>query len=100
MKLVLSSESLARLCALHPWRTVSIWLLVMVVALAISSQLFDSAITTEDRFIGEPESAVAERLAETRLTGPKKMTESLIVSSDSFTVEEIVFRKFVSSLTV
>ncbi len=95
----LSSESLARSSALHPWRTVSIWVLIVVAALAITSQLFESAITTEDSFIGEPESAVAERLIETRLLGSEKITEFLIVASESLTVDDPAFREFVGSLT-
>ena len=95
----LSSESLVRSSALHPWRTVLIWVVVVIAALAITSQLFESAITTEDSFLGEPESATAKRLAEDRLRGAEKFTEFLIVASESLTVDEPAFREFVGSLT-
>ena len=71
----------------------------MVLAVAVTSQLFESAITTEDTFIGEPESAVAARLAETRLRGSEKITEFLIVASETLTVDDPGFREFVGSLT-
>ena len=85
--------------ARRPWRVVSIWVIAVAAALAISSQLLDSALTTEDGFIVEPESAVAARLAETRLLGSEKVTELLIVTSESLTVDDPAFREFVGSLT-
>ncbi|MCY4108412.1 MAG: MMPL family transporter [Chloroflexi bacterium] len=71
---------------------------VVAAALAISSQLLDSALTTEDGFIVEPESAVAARLTETRLA-PAKITELVIVGSETLTVDEPAFREFVGSMT-
>ena len=81
-----STQSLARSSALHPWRIVSTWGVIVILALAVTSQLFESAITTEDTFIGEPESAVAARLSEARLPGSEKITEFLIVASETLTV--------------
>ena len=94
-----STQSLARSSALHPWRIVSIWGVIVILALAVTSQLFESAITTEDTFIGEPESAVAARLSEARLPGSEKITEFLIVASETLTVDDPGFREFVGSLT-
>ncbi len=85
--------------ARRPWRVVSIWVIAVAAALAISSQLLDSALTTEDGFIVEPESAIAARLAETRLLGSEKVTELLIVTSESLTVDDPAFREFAGSLT-
>lgn len=78
---------------------VLIWTVIVAAALAISSQLLGSVLTTEDGFIVEPESAVAARLAETRLTGSDKTTELVIVASESLTVDDPAFREFVDSLT-
>ena len=76
-----------------------IWAVVVAAALAISSQLLDSALTTEDGFIVEPESAVAARLTETRLAGSDKIVELVLVTSESLTVDDSAFREFVDSLT-
>ena len=85
--------------ARRPWRVVLIWAAVVAAALAISSQLLESALTTEDGFIVEPESAVAARLTETRLAGSDKIVELVLVTSESLTVDDPAFREFVDSLT-
>ena len=78
---------------------VLIWAVVVAAALAISSQLLDRALTTEDGFIVEPESAVAARLTETRLAGSDKIIELVLVTSESLTVDDPAFRESVESLT-
>ena len=93
------SESLARVSARRPWRVVLIWAVAVAVSLAISSQFLDSALTTEDGFIVELESAVAARLTETRLAGSDKISELVLVASESLTVDDPAFREFVGSLT-
>ena len=76
-----------------------IWAVVVAAALAISSQLLDSALTTDDGFIVEPESAVAARLTETRLADSDKIVELVLVTSESLRVDDPAFREFVESLT-
>ena len=81
MSLHLSSESLARMSARHPWRVIAAWAAVLAIAFLIISTLLEDALTTEFGFSNEPESERADKLLEERLRGPKKVSEE--VSSKS-----------------
>jgi len=98
--LKLSTESLAVASSRHPWRTLAFWGLAVVVSMWVSANLFASAVSTEDRFLNEPESQVAADLLEERLRGPLRITEMLIVRSDELTVDDPAFQEQVSGLTL
>ena len=72
----------------------------MVVSLWVSANLFASAVSTEDRFLNEPESQIAADLLQERLRGPLRVTEMLIVRSDELTVDDPAFEEQVSGLTL
>ena len=46
MRLDLSSEGLARSSSRHPWRTISIWVALIVVAIVLTGTLLAGVITT------------------------------------------------------
>ena len=70
----LSTENLARASAAHPWRVVIIWVLVFVVAGGLAGALFMESVTTEVKFLNEPESERAQTFLEERLKGPRSVT--------------------------
>ena len=70
---------LARVSARRPLVTIAIWLLVAIGAAGISSNLLDSATTTELRLGSGARSQQAAELLEDRLRGPEPMTEIVIV---------------------
>jgi hypothetical protein len=51
---MLSTEHLARISALHPWRVLGLWGLVFVGAIAILGTAFAGALTTEFRPTNNP----------------------------------------------
>ena len=80
------TERLARSSATHPWRTMGIWLAIIVVAVLSVSSLLGSGLTSEMKQHGrQPDSTIAQRLIEDRITGPQKMTEFVIVRSAAHT---------------
>ena len=88
----LSTEGLARASSRRPWRTVAIWIALIVVAIGINGTLLEDALTTEFGFTNSPDSLRADRLLEDRLRGPEKVTEMVIVQSPTLTVDDEVFR--------
>jgi RND superfamily putative drug exporter len=98
--LKLSTESLAVASSRHPWSILAFWGLAVVVSLWVSANLFASAVSTEDRFLNEPESQIAADLLQERLRGPLRVTEMLIVRSDELTVDDPAFEEQVSGLTL
>ena len=50
----LSTESLARSAARHPWRTLIVWIAALLTAVALSSVFLGRALTTDSDFTNEP----------------------------------------------
>ncbi len=58
----LSTESLARACALHPWRTVGLWVAVVVLSMGVVAVLLGDTLTTEGEVTSPTDSKRAEEL--------------------------------------
>ena len=92
------TEFLARVSSRKPLLTIALWLLVALIGGALSGSLLESATTTEFRMGGGAESVRAARLLEDRLRGPEPITETVIVQSESLTVDDPAFRERVETL--
>ena len=92
------TEFLARVSSRKPLLTIALWLLVALIGGALSGSLLESATTTEFRMGGGAESVRAARLLEDRLRGPEPITETVIVQSESLTVDAPAFRERVETL--
>jgi RND superfamily putative drug exporter len=91
----INPESLARASTRHPWRVVSIWVLV-VIALGAASQAFlKGALTNDIAFTNSPESVRAQDLIEQHVTGKQTDTEFLIVRNPSLPVTDPAFEQYV-----
>ena len=93
----LSTGSLARSAARHPWRTIVVWIAALLTAGVLSSQFLGDALTTETDFTNEPESKRAAALLEERLRGPHKDMEFVVVTAGS-TVSRPEYRTYVGTL--
>ncbi len=58
----LSTESLARASALHPWRTVGLWIAAVVLSLGVVVALLGDTLTTEGEVTSDTDSKRAEEL--------------------------------------
>jgi RND superfamily putative drug exporter len=95
----LNPESLARSSSRHPWRTISIWVILLIGSMGlVSAGLFNDALTNAFDFTNEPESIQAQRLIEERLRGEEPDTELVLVVSTSSTVEDPAFQEYVAAL--
>lgn len=93
------TERLARSSATHPWRTVGIWVTIIVVAVISMSLLPSNGLTSETKQHGkQPDSAIAQQLIEERVTGEKKMTDFVIVRCVSLTVDDPAYKGYVTGL--
>ena len=92
------TEFLARISSRKPLLTIALWLLVALIGGALSGSLLESGTTTEFRMGGGAESVRAARLLEDRLRGPEPITETVIVQSESLTVDAPAFRERVETL--
>ena len=94
----LSTESLARASSRRPWVTVALWIVLLVVATVLTGTVLQDSLTTEFAFTNDPDSQKALNLLEDRLRGPKKITETVIVQSETMTVDDQGFRDKVEEL--
>ena len=95
---MISPQTLTRASSRHPWMTVGAWVVALATAVALSSVLLGSALTTDTNFTNNPESKEADKLIEERLRGPEQNTEMVIVGSRSQTVDDPAFRTYVERL--
>ena len=93
----LGTETLARASARRPWRTVLVWVVLLVTAAIVSSQLLAGALTTSITFTDEPESLIAADLV-TELRGETPDTEFVVVTSESADVGDPEYVAYVTEL--
>ncbi|MEE9325039.1 MAG: MMPL family transporter [Dehalococcoidia bacterium] len=98
MSLNLSTEALARRSSRHPWITIGIWVLILIIAVALIFNFLGDALTTEQNFTNNPEAIRAFDLLEDRLRGPLRANEIVIVRSETLTVDSPAFQGFVVNL--
>ena len=94
-----STQALARVSARNAKKVIFGWAVMFVIGLVLVFGLLGDAITTQAKFLNNPDSKVAEELIEDRLRGEDTHArEIVIVRSDSLTVDDPGFRGFVEGL--
>jgi RND superfamily putative drug exporter len=89
-----STSGLARLSARRPWWVLGAWIVAIGLAIVAASGL-GNALTTSTNFSNEPESQRGADLLEQRLRGPRLASETVVVRSDTLTVDDPAFRQVV-----
>ena len=95
---MISTQSLARACARHPWRTLGAWLVALVLSFASIALLLGDGITTDSEVTADTESrrgyaAIAEHFPQ-----PPAVDDVVVVGSDELTVDDPEYRVFVTKL--
>ena len=60
----ISPETLARASSRHPWRTVAVWAVILVLGFGASGVLLSDALTTDFDFTNNPEAIQAQKILE------------------------------------
>jgi RND superfamily putative drug exporter len=95
----LNPETIARASSRHPWRTIGVWLVLIVAMGAVSSALLADVLTQDIQFTNRPESVQAQDILDTKFGQSRtEDTEFLIVHSDTYTVLDPQFVGFVRQL--
>jgi putative drug exporter of the RND superfamily len=94
----INPQSIARASAIHPWRTLGVWVVVLVAGIAGAATLLGPALTTDFDFTNSPEAKRAEQILEEKLTGPDRVTETFIVVSEDATVGDPAFAAHVNGV--
>ena len=92
-------QSIARACALHPWRTLAAWAVVLVGAGMLTVLYMGSALSNEVTFTNNPESKRADTLIAAGFPSSDKPQEFVILSSPTLTVDDPAFRRQAAAVT-
>ena len=88
---------LAALATRNPWKTVSVWALIFIVAGVISGA-FPADMTTDANFTNSPDSKQVDELLTERMDGQPSPDEMIVVKSSGLTVDSPEFEAFVVDL--
>jgi uncharacterized membrane protein YdfJ with MMPL/SSD domain len=86
--------------ARHPWRTVAVWVGLVVVGVVAIGALLGGALTTEGKPTNNPQSERAKDTLATAFspTGSAAVSDIVVVSSSRYTVDAPRFRALVGTL--
>jgi RND superfamily putative drug exporter len=92
------TQGLARSAALHPWRIVAAWGLILVASVAVIATLFGSAFSSDGSLTTNPDSARAEKVIAQNFAQGDRIDEAVIVHSDRLTADMPQFMAFVADV--
>jgi RND superfamily putative drug exporter len=103
MKYWPSTGKIANFCARHAWWVVGVWILFLVLA-AVATPGLKTALTGEEmKFLNNPDSVQGQALLAEKMAGipgaSSAATESVIVHSETATVDDPAFRQVVQNTT-
>jgi hypothetical protein len=78
----LNPETIAGATSRHPWRTLGVWLVVIVMMGWLSAALLGDVLSDDVAFTNNPESARALEAVEANFGGAQTFTEFVVVSSE------------------
>ncbi len=92
------TETLARAAALHPWRTLSAWGLILLVSMVAIGGLIGSAFTSDTSLTTNPDSARAHQLLDENFPQGDQVDEGVVIYSATLTSDDSEFRAFVAEV--
>jgi RND superfamily putative drug exporter len=87
----LNPESLAKASSHHPWRTVIIWVALLVAGIASAATLLGPALTTDFDFTNSPEAKRAQQLLEDRQLSHDAITETFVIAGEPGAADDPAF---------
>ncbi|HET7737617.1 MAG TPA: MMPL family transporter, partial [Tepidiformaceae bacterium] len=102
-----STENIARASTHHPWLTIGIWVLVIVGAIGAAGAFLGDALTTDQELLADVEAkrgddALGRGFGRERMESglnPDGENETIVIQSDSLTVDDPAFRAVVEEVT-
>src|SRR3954454_17879524 len=92
------TQRLARFAAVHPWRVVVAWGLVLAASVVAIGALIGSAFSSDGNLTTDPESMKAERVIADQLPQGDRIDDVVVIRSGTLTSAEPRFRAFVGEV--
>ncbi len=93
-----STSGIARATARHPWLTIGAWVIILVLG-AWQASFINDRTTSDFTMGGNPDSVAGIDLIEDRMGGEQALTETLVIFSDTLTVDDPAFEAVVRNAT-
>jgi RND superfamily putative drug exporter len=93
----INPESLARASSRHPWRTVGIWAVILVLGFGASGVLLSSALTTDFDFSNNPEAKQAKAILDQEQLRQDLMPETFVMTGPDGAVDDPAFQEQVNA---
>jgi RND superfamily putative drug exporter len=90
-------ETLARASSRHPWRTVGIWAVVLVLGFGASSVLLSSALTTDFDFSNNPQAKQAKTILDQEHLRQDVIPETFVMTGGPGAVNDPAFQQQVNA---
>ncbi len=91
--LVPSTSKLSAASAKHPWRTLGIWVALLVLGAMSAGMFLSDGLTTKIEMLNNPESTQGQDLLDQRMGDTSPLTETIVLTSDSLTVDDPQFKQ-------
>ena len=91
-------QRLARSAALHPWRVMVAWGLVLLASVVAIGALIGSAFTSDGTITSNPDSMKAEQLLAENFSQADRVDDAVIIYSARLTSEDPEFKSFVADV--
>jgi putative drug exporter of the RND superfamily len=92
------TQRLARASALHPWRVVAAWLVVLGVSVVLIGGLLGSALSSDGSLTNRPESVRADEMLSSSFPHGDQVDEAVVIRSAELNATDPQFQAFVSGL--
>ena len=93
----LNPETLAKASSRHPWRTVIVWVVLLVMGIASAATLLGPALTTDFDFTNSPEAKRAQLLLEERNLTEDVISETFVLAAEPGAIEDPAFAEQVNA---
>ena len=93
-----STQKLARVAAMHPWRVVAAWGLILVASVLAIGILFGSAFTSDATLTTSPDSTKAAQMLEENFSRGDRIDEAVIIHSGQHEARSPQFKAFVADV--
>ena len=92
------TQRLARTAALHPWRVVLTWTLILVASVVAIGGLLGSALNSDASLTTHPESVRASDTIDKNFPRAERVDEAVVIHSTQLTTENPEFERFVTTV--
>jgi putative drug exporter of the RND superfamily len=93
----LNPESLARSSSRHAWRTIAIWVVVLVAGFGASGMMLSDALTTDIDFTNNPEAKQAQQILDQRKLVKDLIPETIVMTGGEGAVQDPGFQERVNT---